>query len=170
MSQITLTTSFDTLKWLLVIRGLALGCTMQPTQLSAMAVVPPQLRTNASSLNNAMRNVFQSFGVALLSTVVVTQTVVHTVTLSWQVRADTMQGQAMPQLSAMLQQMDSLSSGAADIAAKAMMLQAVSQQAAVLAFGDAYRITFYAAVIAFFLAALLPGKIKADPSAMAGGH
>jgi DHA2 family multidrug resistance protein len=170
MSQITLTTSFDTLKWLLVIRGLALGCTMQPTQLSAMAVVPPQLRTNASSLNNAMRNVFQSFGVALLSTVVTTQTIVHTVTLSWQVRADTMQGQAMPQLSAMLQQMDGLSSAAANLAATAMMFQAVSQQAAVLAFGDAYRITFYAAVIAFFLATMLPGKIKSDPAAMAGGH
>ncbi|MBV9327182.1 MAG: DHA2 family efflux MFS transporter permease subunit [Chloroflexi bacterium] len=170
MSQITLTTSFDTLKWLLVIRGLALGCTMQPTQLSAMAVVPPQLRTNASSVNNAMRNVFQSFGVALLSTVVTTATVVHTVQLSWQVRADTMQGQALPQLSAMLQQTDGLSGAVANVAAMATMLQLIGQQAAVLAFGDAYRITFYAAVIAFFLASMLPGKIKTDPSAMAGGH
>jgi DHA2 family multidrug resistance protein len=170
MSQITLTTSFDTLKVLLVVRGLALGCTMQPTQLSAMAVVPAQFRTNASSLNNAMRNVFQSFGVAMLSTVVTTQTLVHSQVLSWGVRPDTMQGEAVPQLSSTLQQSAGLSPPLADMAAVSMMLKEIGQQASVLAFGDAYRITFFAAVIAFFLAALLPGRIKADPTAMAGGH
>jgi len=95
LSQITLTTSFGALKLLLVVRGLALGCTMQPTQLSAMSVVPPQLQTNASSLITAMRNVFQSFGVAMLSTVVTTQSVVHSTILSWNVRPDTVPGQAL---------------------------------------------------------------------------
>jgi MFS transporter, DHA2 family, multidrug resistance protein len=170
MSQITMTTSFDTLKILLVIRGLALGCTMQPTQLSAMAVVPAQLRTNASSLNNAMRNVFQSFGVAMLSTVVTTQSTVHATVLSWGVRPDTMSGQAMPQLTATLQQSGGLSGVVANAAAMAMMMRHIAQEAAVLAFGDAYRITFFAAVVAFFLATMLPGRIKADPSAFAGGH
>jgi MFS transporter, DHA2 family, multidrug resistance protein len=170
LAQITMTTSFDTLRWLLIVRGLALGCTMQPTQLSAMAVVPARLRTNASSLNNAMRNVFQSFGIAMLSTVVTTQTVVHGIVLGWGVRADTMQGQTVPTLSAVLQQTDGSSSGVADLSAMSMVLGQIGQQAAVLAFGDAYRITFVAAVIAFFLAALLPGRIQSDPSAMPGGH
>ena len=170
LSQITLTTSFDTLKLLLVVRGLALGCTMQPTQLSAMAVVPAQLRTNASSLNNAMRNVFQSFGVAMLSTVVTTQSVVHSTVLSWDFRADTMQGQSLPQLSGVLQQTAGMNSSLADMAAMSMMLRQVGEQAAVLAFGDAYHITFLAALLAFFLAVFLPGRIKADPAAMAGGH
>jgi DHA2 family multidrug resistance protein len=170
LSQITLTTSFDELKLLLVVRGLALGCTMQPTQLSAMAVVPATLRTNASSLNNAMRNVFQSFGVALLSTVVTTQTTVHTTLLTWEVRPDTLQGQALPQLSMTLQQSTGLSGAEAHVAAMMVLLQHIVQQAAVLAFGDAYRITFLAAVAAFLLASLLPGRIKADPTAFAGGH
>src|SRR5262249_20175439 len=165
MSQITLITSYDELKWLLIVRGLALGCTMQPTQLSAMAVVPAHLRTNASSLNNAMRNIFQSFGVAMLSTVVTTQTIVHTTVLSWGVRADTMQGQLLPRVSEMLQQAAGLTSTVADQAAAMVVLGQIGQQAAVLAFGDAYRITFYAAVIAFCLASLLPGRIKTDPSA-----
>jgi MFS transporter, DHA2 family, multidrug resistance protein len=170
LSQITLTTSYDSLKWLLVLRGFALGCTMQPTQLSAMAVVPAQLRTNASSLNNAMRNVFQSFGVAMLSTVVTTQTVVHTTVLSWGVRPDTMQGQALPQLSVLLQQTAGLTTTLADAAAASMFLRQIGAQAAVLAFGDAYRLTFFAAVLAFGLAALLPGRIRSDPTALAGGH
>jgi hypothetical protein len=40
-----------------------------------------------------MRSVWQSFGIALLATVVQTQTVVHTAVLGWQVRPDTTQGQ-----------------------------------------------------------------------------
>lgn len=165
LSQITLATSFDTLKLLLVVRGLALGCTMQPTQLSAMSVVPPQLQTSASSLITAMRNVFQSFGVAMLSTVVTTQTVVHSTVLSWNVRPDTVPGQTLPQLSATLQQTAGLSSSVGDIAAAVLMLNQIGKQGAVLAFGDAYRITFFAAVAAFFLAVLLPGRIKAEPGA-----
>jgi MFS transporter, DHA2 family, multidrug resistance protein len=117
-----------------------------------------------------MRNVFQSFGIAMLSTVVTTQTVVHGIVLGWGVRADTMQGQTVPTLSAVLQQTDGSSSGVADLSAMSMVLGQIGQQAAVLAFGDAYRITFVAAVIAFFLAALLPGRIQSDPSAMPGGH
>jgi DHA2 family multidrug resistance protein len=143
---------------------------MQPTQLSALAVVPAQLRTNASSLNNAMRNIFQSFGVALLSTVVTTQTTVHSMILSWDVRPDTMRGEAIPQLSATLQQSVGLAAPTADMAAMTMMLRQIGAQASVLGFGDAYRITFFAALAAFFLAAMLPGRIKADPTAMAGGH
>lgn len=170
LAQITMTTSFDTLRWLLVVRGLALGCTMQPTQLSAMAVVPARLRTNASSLNNAMRNVFQSFGVAMLSTIVTSQTIVHSVVLGWGVRPDTMQGQALPQLSSMLQETAGLASNVADLTAVSMVMGEIAQQAAVLAFGDAYRITFFAAVIAFFLASFLPGRIQSDPTSMAGGH
>jgi hypothetical protein len=80
------------------------------------------------------------------------------------------QGLAIPQLSATLQQADGLSGPMADMAAMSMMLQQIGEQAAVMAFGDAYRITFFAAVLAFFLATLLPGRIKADPTAMAGGH
>jgi DHA2 family multidrug resistance protein len=170
MSQITATTSYDEIKFLLIIGGLALGCTMQPTQLSAMAVVPPQFRTNASSLNNAMRNVFQSFGVAMLSTVVTTQAIVHSQILSWDVRPGTVEALAIPQLSATLQQSQGLSGSVADMAAMSMMLHQISEQASVLAFGDAYRITFYAAVLAFFLATLLLGRIKVEPSSMAGGH
>jgi DHA2 family multidrug resistance protein len=170
LSQITLNTSFDELRLLLVVRGIALGCTMQPTQLTAMSAVAPRLRTNASSLNNAMRNVFQSFGIAMLSTVVTTQTIVHSTVLSWDVRPETMPGQLLPTLSAMLQQTQGVASTAADQLAVMIVLGQIGQRAAVLAFGDAYRITFFAALLALALASLLPGRLKVDPTSMAGGH
>ena len=158
LSQITLTTSFSEIRWLLIARGLALGCTMQPTQLTAMAVVPPRLRTNASSLNNALRGVFQSFGIAMLSTIVATQAVVHTTQLSWQVRSDTTQGVFLTQASALLQQAVTLPVGSTAVAAVTVVVGQIRQQATVLAFGNAYHVTFIAALVALGLAVLLPGS------------
>lgn len=169
LSQITLTTDFGTLRWLLVLRGLALGCTMQPTTLTALAAVPPELRTNATSLVTAMRSVWQSFGVALLSTLVQSQTVTHAQVLSWQVRPDTSQGLFLQQIGVVLQQHANLSQVSANATAVALMLSEIGQQAAVLAFGDAYRVSFAAAIVAFGLSFVLPGRgVKADPTALMG--
>jgi DHA2 family multidrug resistance protein len=175
LSNITLTTSFGELRWLLVIRGLGLGCTMQPTQLTALGAVPARLRTNASSLNNALRNTVQSFGIALLATIVQTHTLAHAAVLSWQVRGDTVPGLALTQLSGMLQQRTGMAAAGANVAAMGLMLGQIRQQATVLGFADAYSVTFIAAVAAFCLAILLPGRprggaARPDPGMMAGGH
>jgi len=171
LSQITLTTDFGTLRWLLVARGLALGCTMQPTTLTAIAAVPAELRTNATSLVTAMRGVWQSFGVAILATLVQTQTGVHTAVLSWQVRPDSTEGQFLAQLATALVQ-TGLSHASANLAATALMMNQIAQQAVVLAFADAYRVSFVAAFIAFALALLLPGRgaVQIDRTAAMGGE
>jgi DHA2 family multidrug resistance protein len=171
LSQLSLTTDFGTLRWLLAIRGLALGCTMQPTTRTALAAAPVELRTNASSLVTAMRSVWQSFGIALLATVVQTQTVVHTAVLGWQVRPDTTQGQFLVTIGASLQQLASVSQPAANTMAVAMVVAQVAQQAAVLAFADAYRISFVASIVALVLSLLLPGgrATRIDAAEMMGG-
>jgi DHA2 family multidrug resistance protein len=169
LSQITLSTDFGTLRWLLVLRGPALGCTMQPTTLTALAAVPTELRTSATSLVTAMRSVWQSFGVAMLSTVVQTQTLNHTQVLGWQVRPDTTQGQFLGQIVTLLQQQAGLTQLGANATAVALVLGQISQQAAVLAFGDAYRLSFAAALFAFCLSLVLPGRpVRADPTAALG--
>lgn len=172
LSFITMDTTYAELRWLLVVRGAALGCTMQPTQLVALAVVPERLRTNASSLNAAMRNVFQSFGIALLSTVVQTQQVVHAALLGWEVRPDTSQGALLGQLAGLLQVQAGLDPATASLTAISLVVGQIAQQAAVLAFGDAYRITFVAALVSIAAAFMLPGRgrVHVDPGAMAGGH
>jgi DHA2 family multidrug resistance protein len=168
LSQITLTTDYGTLRWLLVLRGLALGCTMQPTTLTALASVPNELRTNASSLVTAMRSVWQSFGIAMLSTVVQTQSANHAQVLGWQVRPDSAQGMFLLQTIAELQR-TGMTQVAAHAAAAGLVLSQISQQAAVLAFGDAYRISFVAALVAFGLSMVLPRRgVSADPGAAMG--
>jgi len=174
LTQLSTTTSFNWIRFLLVIRGLALGFALQPTQLTAMAAVPPRLNTAASSLNTAMRNIFQSFGIAMLATIVQTQTTVHMVTMSWQVRSDTMSGAALAVVSNLLQQRG-VPAASATAAAIALVLGQIRQQASVLAFGDAYRVTFVASLVALGLATLLPAHglsrtgSGGEPS-MAMGH
>jgi hypothetical protein len=83
-----------------------------------------------------------------------------------------MPGQFLGQLTASLQQNASLPTGSANVMAVQIMLGQITQQAAVLAFGDAYRVTFVAALLAFCLGWLLPGRRAAapgaEPMAMAG--
>ena len=113
LSHLTLVTSYDTLRGLLVLRGLALGLAMTPTQLVGLGAVPEASRTNAGSLFTAMKSVTSSLGVATLATVVQTQSVVHTTVLSWQVRPDSRSGAAVSQFSALLQAHGGLSDVAA---------------------------------------------------------
>jgi len=156
LQQITLETPFSTFTGLLVMRGFAFGAALQPTQLVALGSVPAHLRTQASSVNNAMRGVFQSLGVATLATIVQTQTSVHTLTLGWQVTPD------------LVQRIAGLGAGASGLA---IAVRDVVAQSAVLAFGDAYRVAFFVTCLAILAATALPGRgaLKVDPTALAGG-
>jgi MFS transporter, DHA2 family, multidrug resistance protein len=142
---------------------------MQPTTLTALAAVPPELRTNASSVVTAMRGVWQSFGIALLATVVQTNSVVHATTLGWQVRPDTTQGLFLDQLTTSLAQAG-VGAATASMLALATIARDIGAQASVTAFADAYRISFAAAVVAFCLSVVLPGRpaTPGDRSAMMG--
>jgi len=108
-------------------------------------------------LNNAMRGVFQSLGVASLATVVQTQTSIHAVTLGWQVTPD------------LVQRIASLGAGANAVLVAA---REVLAQSAVLAFNDAYRVGFFVTCLAIVIAFALPGRgaLRVDPTALIGGE
>jgi DHA2 family multidrug resistance protein len=69
LSQIRADTPITWILFLLVLRGLALGMTVQTTMVAALSVVPRQDLARGSSLTNATRLVVQSIGVAILATV-----------------------------------------------------------------------------------------------------
>jgi EmrB/QacA subfamily drug resistance transporter len=158
-AHITLDTSYAEIRWLLVLRGAALGCTMQSSQLVSLASVPARFLTNASSLNTAMRNVFQSFGVALLGVIVQTQMVVHSSFLGQQVTSTSESGLFLQRAAAeLMQRIPGMSLAEAQVGARAMLMGEIGRQASVLAFGDAYRVTFFAALVAIGLSFFLPSK------------
>jgi DHA2 family multidrug resistance protein len=70
LAQIQATTPITWIMFLLALRGIALGLTVQTTFTTALASVPRNLLPRGSSLANSTRFVIQSVGVAVLATVV----------------------------------------------------------------------------------------------------
>ena len=68
-SQIQANTSIGWIVFLLALRGLALGLTVQTTMVTALSVVARRELPRGASLTNATRQVVQSIGVAVLATV-----------------------------------------------------------------------------------------------------
>ncbi len=72
-AHLTLNTPFLELMGIVAVRGVALGLVLQTTLTVALFGLQPRQLPRASSLLNALRNVFQSFGIALLGTIVTHQ-------------------------------------------------------------------------------------------------
>ena len=163
---------------LLIIRGLALGFTIQTTLVISLSVVPGREVARASSLSNATRQVVQSIGVAVLATVLVA-------TLSPQVKAVQTQFQNTASSSSAASFFNEkglcgikpptipVSGGAPTGAPPASVGKtgaggppsvapdfALIQKAcneSVQGFQNAYTLTFYFALLALILGAFLPG-------------
>lgn len=69
LSQIRADTSLQWIAFLLALRGVALGLTVQTTFVTALSVVPMREVARGSSLVNASRNLVQAIGVAVLATI-----------------------------------------------------------------------------------------------------
>ena len=163
LSQLQADTPISWIIFLLILRGLALGSTVQTTFITALSVVPMKHVARGSSLTNATRQVVQSVGVALLATILAS-------TLSPQVSALQQQFTEMPkQNGATIAICDvnpnsggamasSASGGApAQLPASAIPLIAEACKENVAGFEKAYQFTYYAAFVALALGLMLPG-------------
>ena len=179
LSRLTADTSIRWIVFLMLLRGLALGMTVQTTYVTALAVVPPEMLPRGSSLVNGTRQVMQSLGVALLATVLAS-------TLSPQTRALQLRTQETPVAAGhsfvLCSSHASAAEGgtmgadaasrAAGASAAAMLSRACTESIA--GFERAYRLTFYAAMLAIVLGLLTPGWPRAwhgrRMAAAAAGH
>lgn len=73
-TQVTVTTTWQSLQVWLVIRGLGLGLTNIPLQTLAVAAISNRAMARASSLINVTRQVFGAVGITALTTIFVQQT------------------------------------------------------------------------------------------------
>jgi DHA2 family multidrug resistance protein len=171
LSKIEATTPISYIVFLLALRGLAVGLTLQTSFVAALSSVPLNILPRGSSLLNSTRFVVQAVSVAALATV-------FSSSISSDIRAqqDKMQGSQNtstvrfgvcetpgmnpeenlpPGVSASLASL----SGPTAAAARTKILstlQAACDQS-VQGFEKAYRITFFAAIGALILGAFLPG-------------
>ena len=170
LARISGDTPISTIMWLLALRGVALGMTVQTTFATALSSAPPPKIARASSLVNGTRFVVQSIGVALLATVL-------TSTLSPEIKALQNEAQANVTVSSRFGLCETpgvasadnipaaasqaLSTMAPDMAtaAKAQIRAQIEQACAenVAGFEAAYQFTFIVALIAVVMGLLLPG-------------
>jgi EmrB/QacA subfamily drug resistance transporter len=164
LAQLQADTAISWILFLLALRGIALGLTVQTTLITALSVVPMRQLARGSSLSNATRNVVQSVGVALLATVLAS-------TLSPQVQALQQQFSTLPTNSsaphvaicespnATFATASASAAGGVSAAsppnAISMIVEACKEN--VQGFERAYTVTFYAALLALVLGLMLPG-------------
>lgn len=138
-------TSITWIMGLLLLRGLALGLTVQSTFVAALSVVPMQEIARGSSLTNATRQVVQAIGVAILATVLVS-------TLSTPMRAAAEAARAGAVETGFT---GGLCGSPANGPQSALMAEACVESLA--GFAKAYGLTMVFAVLALILGSTLPG-------------
>ena len=163
LSQIQADTPISWIMFLLALRGLAFGATIQTTFVTALSAVPLPAIAQGSSLTNATRQVIQAIGVAILATVLAS-------TLSPQISALQQQFlNAPPQKGvaplAICQPAAGISATAGTtsgdppplIPPQVASLLGEACRENIAGFEQAYRITFFVAILAFLIGLLLPG-------------
>jgi DHA2 family multidrug resistance protein len=155
LSQLRADTPMSWILVLVALRGLAGGLTVQTTFVTALSVVPQRLLPRGSSLVNGTRQVVQAIAVAVMATVLVS-------TLSPEVRQFQAQAEVAPHASGAPQAAlcEAPAPAVASVPATRALTAPLMQRAwaeSVAGFERTYQLTFYAAILALVLGALLPG-------------
>jgi DHA2 family multidrug resistance protein len=159
LSFISLTWPYQWLQVMLVLRGFSLGLVGQPLILAALATIRPRLLTQASSLSTVVRSVASSLGIAVLATVVQTQTQVHYAHLAEQVTPASTLGQMVSRIQAYLVA-GGTSMANARTTALQLIAELVQQQSYDLAIRDAFLLTLAFVFLSVIATLFLQGKRK----------
>ena len=137
-AQLDITTPDQVVVLALVLRGISLGFTFMPLSTAMMNRVPLAKINRGSALTSAMRQLFASFGVAIVATVLSNRETFHTALLSERVTA------ASPVVQRMMGAIGGMAAQHGWTAAQAQgfltsaLNGQVLQQAAVMAFDDGF--------------------------------
>jgi EmrB/QacA subfamily drug resistance transporter len=148
LTYISLYSTYGWLQLMFILRGIALGLTVQPLTVAMLSEISPRQLAQASSLNTVNRAVASSLGIAILATLVQSQGLVHFGHLAEQVTASSQLGQLLLGIQAAF-----VAHGADLLTAHNAALQLIARyflqrQAFVLAVQDALRLTIIVVVLA----------------------
>lgn len=169
LSSITLYSPYGWLQAMFIIRGVGLGLCVQPLTVAGLSEIPPRQLAQASSLNTVARAVSSSLGIAVLATLVQTQSQVHFSRLAEQVTTASPLGRLFLQLQAYF-----VANGADPALAKTTGLQIISgllqQQAYVMAIQNAFTFSLVVALMAIIAVLFVRSsrkKVTAPPTEVA---
>jgi DHA2 family multidrug resistance protein len=152
-SRLTLQTPFAFFQILLVVRGFTTGLAAQPLNNAPLAELKPKQVSQGSTISSALRSVASAFAVAIMTTLVSTQSKVHYTHLAERVTANSPAGNFVQQMAAyfMAQGYNAQNAMTAAISSVYNILQ---QQAYMLSINDAFLITTAVTVTAIFVVSL----------------
>ena len=146
-------------QWLLILRSCGIGLCMQPLMVSALANIEPRRLSQASSVSTTLRFVGSSLAIAIIATQVQSQNTVHYAHLAERVTAISPLGKLIMMLQGAL-----MGKGLSATAAYAYALKTISgllhRQAYMLAIQDAFRLSFYLAIVAIIATLFVSGAKK----------
>ena len=156
-ADLTLFTPYWQQQLLLLVRGVGFGLVLQPLSVAALSRIRPERFALASSLYTVIRFVFTSLGVAVLASLVQTQTKVHYTHLAELVTPASRLGQLILRLQALFlaQRADLIS---ARVAAIQQVIRLIQSQAAVLAVQDAFWLSLLALLVALIPVFFVPAR------------
>jgi len=157
LTFLDLSTSYSWFQFLLILRGLALGLTVQPLTVSMLAEIPARQLAQASAISTVSRSVASSLGIAILATLVQAQTALHYGHLAEQVTSFSPLGALLATLQAYF-----VAHGASNLSAHTAALQEIALlvqgSAAMLAIQDAFRFTIGSIVLALIAVCFIKKK------------
>ena len=156
LTYISLYSSYGWLQLMFVLRGIALGLTVQPLTVAMMSEISPRQLAQASSLSTVNRAVASSFGIAILATIVQTQSQIHFGHLAEQVTASSPLGELVPRIQALLVARGA-DTASAYTAALQLIARFVQREAFVLGIQDALRLTVFVTGLAIIAVLFVRG-------------
>jgi EmrB/QacA subfamily drug resistance transporter len=167
LTYIDLYSSYGWLQLMLVLRGIALGASIQPLTVATLSEIRPRDLAQASSISTVNRAVSSSLGIAILATLVQTQSIIHYGHLAELVTANSPLGRIIPFIQAYYISQGASASAAYQAAIRLISLF-VQREAYILAIQDAFRFTIAIVVLAIIATFFVrnrrrPEQIPAPP-------
>ncbi|HEY4032452.1 MAG TPA: DHA2 family efflux MFS transporter permease subunit [Ktedonobacteraceae bacterium] len=160
-SSLGTSTPYGTIQIWLIVRSFALGFCFQPLYVSALSEIRPARLPQATAVSTTVRFVVSSLAVAIMATLVQTETAIHYAHLAEQVTPFSPLGKLLPLIQALFMQHNA-PAGLAYATALQVVSEYVQLQATILAMQDAFRISLLLTVVAI-IAAFFVRSRKAQP-------
>jgi EmrB/QacA subfamily drug resistance transporter len=138
-TKLGLDTSSNTIQWLYIFRNAGVSMAMMPLMTAGMNSVSFELTSQATAMNNTVRQVTASLGTAILTTYMTTQSKITAAQMAWQVTPNSQSGQFLQKMQQILQAHGMGISGAKQIALS-MMNGLIQQRSFVTGMNDAFMV------------------------------
>ncbi|MED1203080.1 DHA2 family efflux MFS transporter permease subunit [Heyndrickxia acidicola] len=138
-TNLGMNTSSASIQWLYILRNAGISMAMMPLMTAGMNSIPFELTSQATAMNNTIRQVAASLGTALLTTNMTTQSKIEAAHLSWQVTPTSQSGHFLMNLQQIMQA-HGMSLSQAKLTALSLMNGLIQQRSIVKGMNDSFMV------------------------------